>query len=148
MTEITIRKFTLDDIAETAALQERCSTAPWSETSLLTYFMRDDTLMLVSEENARITGFAAILMAQPDSDVLDITVSEDVRRRGIGEKLLTALCEGSAERGVKTVYLEVRASNVPAISLYIKAGFKEIGVRKNYYSDPKEDGYVMELKVC
>ena len=133
----------LDDISEIAVLEAADSTAPWDETSLFTYFLRDDSLLIVGTENEKIVGFAGLLMAPPESDILDITVDHNRRNLGYGTMLLRTLLQMAAEKGITTSFLEVRTGNGPARHLYEKLGFTETGIRKNYYSDPAEDAVSM-----
>lgn len=141
---MTIREMTMDDIEEIAALETANSLTPWNETSLFTYFLRDDTLLAVGEENDKIIGFAALMMAPPEADILDITIDSEFRRHGYGAELLSSLMEMAKNRGTDTIFLEVRVSNTPARRLYEKLGFTETGIRKNYYTDPSEDGISMK----
>ena len=140
---LTIREMELDDIGEISVLEAADSTAPWDETSLFTYFLRDDSLLIIAEEDGEILGFSGILMTPPEADILDITVRNDRRNLGIGTKLLSRLLSMAAERGVEKVFLEVRTGNEPAKHLYGKLGFFETGIRKNYYTDPVEDAVSM-----
>ena len=144
---IEIREMTLDDIAEIALLEAADSTAPWDETSLFTYFLREDAYLVVAEEDSRIVGFAGILAAPPEADVLDITVRSDMRRKGYGMALLQYLFSQAPEFGINSVFLEVRVGNAPARRLYEKLGFTETGIRKNYYTDPREDAISMKLVI-
>ncbi|MEE0064153.1 MAG: ribosomal protein S18-alanine N-acetyltransferase, partial [Acutalibacteraceae bacterium] len=75
--------------------------------------------------------------------ITNVAVSEKFRRRGIAEKLLEEAERGAIKRGCVLITLEVRASNDPAKALYKKRGFKEVGTRKNFYSDPREDAEIM-----
>ncbi len=162
-----IREMTLDDLPSVAAVGALSTQSPWDERSTLTYFLRDDTLFVVAEEPARnglsgssgtdgppdtgrgdedraaIVGFAALLLTPPESDVLDIIVRTEYRGKGIGTKLLDGLCDHALLRQVDTVFLEVRPSNTPARKLYEKLGFEQIGIRRNYYTDPAEDAISM-----
>ena len=138
------REMSLKDTAAVAAIGAHSSQSPWDEKSVLTYFLREDTLFVVEEEpGTGLIGFAALLMTPPESDVLDIVVEESRRGRGIGTKLLDTLCDQALLRGVDTVFLEVRPSNAPARRIYEKLGFEETGIRKNYYTDPAEDAITM-----
>ena len=78
-----------------------------------------------------------------ESDVMNLAVHPDYRRQGIAEKLMEALEKGLRERESKSLTLEVRASNVSAIALYEKLGFQQVGLRKNYYRNPKEDALIL-----
>ena len=137
------REMTLEDVPAVSAIGAESSQSPWDEKSVLTYFLREDTLFAVAEEEGRIVGFAALLMTPPESDVLDIIVKREKRCRGIGFRLLDFLCDQALLRGVDTVFLEVRPGNLPARRIYAKLGFLETGIRKNYYTDPAEDAITM-----
>ncbi|MDD5859669.1 MAG: ribosomal protein S18-alanine N-acetyltransferase [Eubacteriales bacterium] len=153
---------TMDDIAAVAAMEADNSQTPWDETSLFTYFMRDDTILLVAEEYCPecakdacpadtgsdsawvICGFCGVILMPPESDVLDITVDLASRNRGIGTELLDEIIKKAwDEKKVDTVYLEVRTGNAPARHVYEKLGFRQTGMRKNYYTDPVEDAILM-----
>ena len=75
--------------------------------------------------------------------MMNIAVSPDYRRQGIGEKLVTELVEGLKVRGNHSLMLEVRASNIPAQKLYEKLGFRLVGRRPRYYHNPKEDALIL-----
>ena len=90
-----------------------------------------------------ITGFVGLWVMADETHVTAIAVREAYRRQGIGELLLIATIDLAAELKTRTVTLEVRASNTSAQSLYIKYGFNQVGVRRGYYLDNKEDGIVM-----
>lgn len=132
----------LEDVTAVAEIGSESSQSPWTEHSVLTYFFRPDTLFVVAEEEC-MTGFAALLMTPPESDVLDIVVRESMRGKGIGTELLDALMDQALLRGVDTTFLEVRPSNTPARKLYARLGFQETGIRRNYYTDPVEDAITM-----
>lgn len=140
---IDLRPMTLEDIDRVSALEAADSTAPWDANALFTYFLRDDSVLIVSEEDGEIVGFAGLLLMPPECDILDITVDRRKRNRGHGTQLLTKLLQEAAKKGVKTAFLEVRAGNESARHLYEKLGFEETGIRKNYYTDPVEDGISM-----
>ena len=142
---MTIREMSIEDIGAVAELEREDSLNPWNETGLFTYFIRDDAVLLVAEEDGEILGFAGALLAPPEADILDITIRRDTRRKGYGSELFSALIEKTESLGVNTVFLEVREGNDPARSLYRKFGFRETGIRKNYYTDPPEDGISMAL---
>ena len=74
-------------------------------------------------------------------------MSPEYRRWGIGGELLAYSVQKAAEFGVKELFLEVRASNSPAISLYEKNGFVKIDTRRNYYKHPREDAHIMVLNI-
>ena len=74
-----------------------------------------------------------------------MAVSPEFRRNGLGTYLMASVLETARDRGVKTMYLEVRDSNETAVELYRRFGFSDVGLRKGYYQDPKEDARMMKV---
>jgi ribosomal-protein-alanine N-acetyltransferase len=96
------------------------------------------------EERAElIVGFVGLWMLPDEAHIVTIAVRDSHRRRGIGEKLLLAAIDLARERGEPVVTLEVRVSNEAAIKLYEKYGFEQVGLRPRYYSDNREDAYIL-----
>ena len=90
-----------------------------------------------------MAGYIGSQTCGDESDVMNVAVHPEFRRRGIAEALVTALVDQLKAIESRCLTLEVRASNVPAIALYSKLGFVEVGRRKNYYRNPKEDALIM-----
>jgi ribosomal-protein-alanine N-acetyltransferase len=93
-----------------------------------------------------IFGFAGFWIMAGEAHITNIAVREQHRRQGIGELLLMSLIDLATELDARLVTLEVRASNTTAQSLYSKYGFTEVGLRRGYYSDNREDGVLMSLE--
>jgi ribosomal-protein-alanine N-acetyltransferase len=93
--------------------------------------------------NHHIVGFAGFWIMADEAHITNIAVRESYRRRGIGELLFIALIDLALKFQARFLLLEVRMSNIPAQQLYQKYGFKEINVRRGYYTDNKEDALVM-----
>jgi len=93
-----------------------------------------------------ILGFAGLWLMAGEAHITNIAVRESYRRQGMGELLLIALIDLAVELGAKLVTLEVRASNTTAQSLYAKYGFIEVGLRRGYYTDNREDGVLMTIE--
>ncbi len=138
-----IREMTIEDVPVLAAIEAENSQTPWDENGLFTYFIRNDTLFLVAEEAGEVLGFLGILLIPWESEVLEITVKQSARNRGLGGALMDEAKRRLPEHKVTVIYLEVRESNDPARHLYKKQGFKEEGKRKRYYTDPVEDAVIM-----
>lgn len=126
-----------------AALETICFSDPWSENSVSSELKNKLALWLVAEENGTVAGYIGSQTCGEESDVMNVAVHPDFRRRGIAEALVNALVEELKAIGSHCLTLEVRASNVPAIALYEKMGFSEIGRRKNYYRNPREDALIL-----
>lgn len=94
-----------------------------------------------------IAGFVIFHITADVSEIYNIAVDSGYARSGIGRQLLSAAIAESARRRSRKVVLEVRKSNTAAINFYLGFNFKMEGERKNYYSNPIEDAYVMELEI-
>jgi [ribosomal protein S18]-alanine N-acetyltransferase len=104
---------------------------------------RDPVSPAIEEERRSIVGYAGIWVMTDEAHITTIASHPDVRGQGVGELLLLALIYRSLEIGARWMTLEVRASNAVAQNLYRKYTFKEMGVRRRYYSDNSEDALVM-----
>lgn len=103
----------------------------------------------IEDANGRgaIVGFVIFHIAADVSEIYNIAVEHSYARSGIGHQLMAAAIQESGRRKADKVLLEVRKSNNPAINFYLKFNFQIAGERKNYYSNPVEDAYVMERDV-
>lgn len=143
---MNIREMTWDDLEQVVAIENDNFSVPWTETGFFTYLMREDALFLVAEEAEEILGYCGVIMAVDEGDITNVSVKKTIQGKGVGTALLKELIRQTADKGVLTLFLEVRESNQPALTLYEKQGFVRMGVRKNYYTDPVEDGITMSRK--
>ena len=130
-------------VAAVAELEKICFSDPWSEKSVGDELNNPLSLWLVAMEEDRLAGYVGSQSVMGESDMMNVAVDPDFRRQGIGENLVNALVEHLAQLGNYCLSLEVRASNEPAISLYQKLGFNQVGRRPNYYRNPKEDALIL-----
>ena len=91
----------------------------------------------------RVVGFATVFFAPEEGQIVNVATHPDMRRRGAGHKLMVAIEADARARGFTLLSLEVRVSNEPAIGLYEAHGFTKEGVRKGFYTAPREDAFVM-----
>ena len=140
---IEIRTMELQDVPQIAELEKVCFSDPWSEKSIVSELDNPLSCWLVAVSGEQVVGYVGSQTVLDGSDMMNIAVSPDFRRKGIAESLIEALISFLHERGSRCLILEVRASNVPAIALYGKLGFLEIGRRRNYYRNPKEDALIL-----
>lgn len=115
----------------------------WSMNMLLDQLMKPESFCTVAVEGESAVGFLAFEQIIDEGSVIEVAVHPDFRRKGIARELLQNALN-SAE-GLRTVFLEVRESNSPAVALYESLGFERVAVRKNYYDRPTEDGIVYRL---
>ncbi|MBO5852659.1 MAG: ribosomal protein S18-alanine N-acetyltransferase [Clostridia bacterium] len=137
-----IREFMLGDEKGIAALEKECFSSPWSENAILESYVAD-TSFFVFTDNENILGYAGLQIVLDEGYVTNIAVTEEARGKGIGGVLAETLVAFAKEKGLAFISLEVRESNTPAISLYKKFGFEDMGRRKAFYQHPTEDAIIM-----
>src|SRR5205085_1192179 len=103
--------------------------------------------LFVAEQDGAIVGFLAASNVAGESELLNMAVKDNGKRQGIGSALVQHFIAASSAAGCARVLLEVRASNAAAIRLYEKHGFRQAGIRKNYYSNPSEDALLFSLSL-
>jgi [ribosomal protein S18]-alanine N-acetyltransferase len=101
-----------------------------------------------SFENGVLTGFLILSIVSDEAEIIQVAVKTGFSRLGIGSSLVKDAVFFSMHNGVSEIFLEVRASNEPAVRTYLKNGFEKVGVRKSYYSDPVEDAVMMSKRIC
>ena len=143
---MTVRRATIEDAKEIFAIEMECFSVPWSLDSIETELLNEDNkLYYVVEDANGVVGYAGAWLVYDEGQITNIAIRPSARRQGFGAKLTSALIEECFKRGMHEIFLEVRISNLSALSLYRKLGFTVKGMRKNYYSEPKEDAYIMSL---
>ena len=124
-----------------AQLEKECFSSPWSENALAEELRNPDSHFLVAE-CGEIAGYIGVQEICGEAYITNIAVFEKFRKNGIGRMLLRAAAEGAESRNCEFITLEVRISNAAAISLYESEGFEKVGIRKNFYTSPVEDGAI------
>lgn len=152
--EVRIRKVRKGDIDRIIDIER--SWQHLSHWSIDSYYrlLNDDSFTCsfvaeIPDDNGRpnIVGFVIFHIAADVSEIYNIAVEHSHARSGIGHELMAAAIQESGRRKASKVVLEVRKSNSPAINFYLKFNYRISGERRNYYSNPVEDAYVMELEV-
>ena len=138
-----IAKMCEKHVPQVAALEAICFSDPWSEKSVASELNNPLSLWLVAEEEGVVLGYIGSQSVLGQSDMMNVAVHPDHRRKGIAEALILALSRDLQQMGNTCLTLEVRASNAPAIALYEKLGFQMAGRRPNYYRHPKEDALIL-----
>ena len=130
-------------VAAVAEIEKLCFSDPWSENSVRYELTNPLSFWLVALEGDRVAGYVGSQTVLDEADMMNIAVHPDFRRRGIAQSLVEGLVANLAEKNVRCLTLEVRASNAPAISLYEKLSFAQVGRRPNYYRNPREDALIL-----
>lgn len=138
-----IRKMVLADVEQVSAIETSNFSLPWSEKAFEDAIACKDALFLVAKEKEKILGYVGMYISFEEGEITNVAVLKDAQNSGIGKSLLEKAFEEAFVLGVERVVLEVRVSNEPAIHLYQKMGFENVGTRKNFYDFPKEDAFIM-----
>jgi ribosomal-protein-alanine N-acetyltransferase len=136
------------DISVVHVIEELSFSNPWSDATFLGEVQNEGIsfpAVIVHEPDQKVAGYIIYWQVRDEVQINNIALHPDFRGRGIGEAALTAVLKEVRGKGATFVTMEVRPSNMPAVSLYRKLGFKVLGTRKGYYGNPVEDAYVMGL---
>ena len=136
---IIIRSMTKDDVDSVYIVEENCFTDPWSKESIRKELKNDLARYLVAELDNKIVGYVGVWFVVDEGHITNVAVHSDYRGKKIGDKLVKEMVKLCEESKLVAMTLEVRSSNTVAQNLYRKYGFKMGGIRKEYYSDNKED---------
>lgn len=155
MMNFFVERMTEHDLLEVVEIEESSGLSVWGWEAYRSELERHDSVMLVTRAHgsgratapAPVEGFVASRLTGAELHVNNIGVRESARGRGVGSALLRDALAWASERGAKGALLEVRANNLAAQALYRRHGFQEVGRRKNYYRDPKDDALIMTVKL-
>lgn len=132
------------DLARIHEIERASFADPWSLEGFRDMLEHGRARVEVAEgDDAIVLGYAVAWFVSDESEIANLAVAPEVRRRRIGLLLLDRILEAAASFGTRSVFLEVRASNVAARKLYESRGFAVAGTRKAYYRKPVEDALVM-----
>lgn len=139
-----LRKMQVEDLPIILELEKELFTSAWKEEDFLFELTQNPfaTYMIVEDENT-ITGYIGYWIKPPYVEITNVAVGKSFQRKGYAKQLVQYCLEDGTTNEASFFTLEVRFSNIPAISLYKSFGFEEMAVRKNYYTDPIEDAYLM-----
>ncbi len=139
--DFTLKKMSAEHISQIAILEKECFSEPWSENALSEELENENSHFLVAVSDD-VMGYIGVQEICGEAYITNVAVFGKYRKFGIGRALLKAACDGAKSRNCEFITLEVRESNVPAISLYESEGFEKAGIRKNFYSAPTENGVI------
>jgi ribosomal-protein-alanine N-acetyltransferase len=128
-----LRNARLDDAAAISRLHAASFRRGWSESEIDTLLLDPNVVTDCAEFRKRLAGFALSRRAADEAEILSIAVAASQRGRGLATKLLDQHLRRLAGFGTRAVFLEVDAANAPALKLYARAGFIQVGERRNYY---------------
>ena len=141
--EIELVPMTEAHVAAVAALEQVCFSDPWSEQSVRSELNNPLSLWLTALDGDTVAGYVGSQTVLDEADIMNVAVAPEYRRRGIARQLLDRRRDLLAAQGGRSLTLEVRASNEPAIALYESLGYVQVGRRPNYYFKPREDALIL-----
>ena len=146
MKNLVIDKMTLSDLAEIANNLTSDFDEFWNSSILESEIKNPFSQYIIAKINKEIVGFAGVIDTVDQLEITNIVVRKDFRKKGIGNELLTELIKLAKENGKEKITLDVNNTNLAAIKLYEKNGFKNVGFRTKYYNNTY-DANIMTLKL-
>lgn len=143
---MAIRSAALDDVPAILALERQASSAAhWSVGAYTELLNRG--VVLVAEQTAKVCGFICARAVGGEWEIENVVVAAEFLRRGVASELMRGLIRRALREAASVIRLEVRESNLPARSLYVKHRFREVGRRRGYYNSPSEDAILYSLRL-
>ncbi len=145
--EITIEKMTLEHLKQIEENIEEKFDKFWNKEVLKSELDNPASSYIVAlDENKNVVGYAGIWQPLEEAHITNIVTKKDKRQNKIGTKMIEKLIDMAKERKLSDITLEVNINNLPAINLYKKYQFKEVGLRKKYYNNI-DDAIIMTLEL-
>jgi len=139
-----IVRMEVTDLDDVIAIEQMVFSEPWTKEMFYSEFFDNRlSFSFVAKEGEEVLGYLFAWEVSGEFHLMNIAVDPQWQRQGIGEALMQKMCDVGKERAIGQILLEVRVSNLSAISLYKKLKFSKVGRRKNYYHSPKEDGLIL-----
>lgn len=138
-----IEKMTSGQLDDVYIIETECFSHPWSKQSLEEELNNETSLFLVAKEENEVIGYIGMSIVIDEGYIFNVAVREKYRNKGVATALINELVTYGKKNNFSFITLEVRESNLPAISLYSKFGFIKAGERKDYYSNPKENAILL-----
>ena len=129
-------------VEQIAELERVCFSEPWSAEGILDSF-RSGTAFFVAVKDSTVLGYVGVKPVLDEGYITNVAVFPEYRNLGVAKALMVRLDRFAKEKELSFISLEVRESNVPAISLYDSFGYKNEGMRKNFYRNPLENAIIM-----
>lgn len=132
-----------EHVSQVAALEAQCFHTPWSENAIGGELKNPLSAWFVALDGDQVVGYVGSQSVLGEADMMNLAVKDSYRRQGIAKQLIQSLIQRLSGAQVHSLSLEVRVSNDAAISLYSQMGFLQVGRRPNYYTNPKEDAWIL-----
>lgn len=140
---IVVRRMQPADVPDVAMMEQKNFSIPWSAKAFLEALEKEENIYVVALVDGKVAGYIGSWTIFNEVNITNVCVDDIYRKNGIGKQMMQFLLEEGKKSNKDTFMLEVRVHNAPAIALYESIGFERVGVRKNLYEQPQEDGLVM-----
>lgn len=145
--DITIEKMDKSHISAIAEIERECFSTPWSENALSEELENPNSRFFVAVIGDKVIGYGGMHSVIGENYIDNIAVTSSYRKMGVATEILQQLVKTAENENGDFISLEVRESNEAAISLYEKSGFARVGVRRNFYQKPIENGIIMTKEI-
>jgi [ribosomal protein S18]-alanine N-acetyltransferase len=141
---VQLRRLEIGDLDAIERIERASYPTPWSRSMFATELAKPSSLSLGALDDAdRLVGYLVLSRYVDAWHVMNVAVAPESRRKGVATALLRRLLDDTRHDAQRGYTLEVRVSNVGAIALYERFGFRTKGVRRGYYTDNREDALIM-----
>lgn len=144
---LELRNMEKGDIPEILAIENVSFPTPWVEHAFMGELKNKFAFYFVAIHDGKVAGYCGMWLFSGEAHITTIAVHSDCRGQGLGKMFMNTLINHARGHGATTMLLEVRPSNSSARTLYKNLGFRQIGCRKNYYIETREDALVMMLNI-
>jgi len=145
--EVEVREIRFSDLDEISEIEKICFSLPWSKEMIAQELLNKMAYYQCATVNGKVIGYMGMWKIVDEGHVTNVAVLPEYRKKGIASQLISKMIEVCKCSEIYNITLEARESNLDAISLYEKFGFKSAGKRPNYYQKPNEDAVVMWKKI-
>ncbi|NMB43633.1 MAG: ribosomal protein S18-alanine N-acetyltransferase [Clostridiales bacterium] len=142
---MVIRPMAMEDIERVCEIEKDTFSLPWKASDFEAAIQDTNNIYLVAQVDDMLVAYCGLWGIVGEGHINNVAVAKEYRHQGIAYKMLSELIKEARLRGIETFTLEVRISNEGAINLYKKLGFKNAGIRPNFYIFPTEDALIMWL---
>jgi len=147
--DFSIQIATSEDVRRIHDIELLSYTLPWSEASILAWIEGTDRVYFLARDKitSAVLGYIAVFFVAGEGEIASVAVHPNERRKGVAREIFSVIKKYCIRERIRTLFLEVRENNIAAISLYKSLGFMDVGRRKGYYEDTKEDAILMRFSV-
>ena len=142
-----IELLTEKDAPCVAKIELACFSQPFKESDILEYLKNPIWHFFIAKDGENVLGYVSFTKILDEIQIVNVATAPEHRKMGVGKSLISYLLDFAKENEVSKLFLEVRESNEPAINLYKRFGFYEVGISKNHYKEPTENAILMNLEL-